>query len=202
MQPKMPRSKAVDMQAMVATLVGAFRDDPVARHLFPEPLERRPGMEHIFRMGLRHGRRHGRVDVSECGGAVAIWFHPPNERATLWRQLEAGMLATPFVVGWKATRRMMRYERFVERARSLAMPSPHFYLFSIGVSPELQGRGLGTGLLRMGLDRARAGNLPCYLETSQPRNLPLYEKHGFRVIRDGRLPGADLPVWCLVASGG
>ncbi len=35
----------------------------MAKHLFPDSTKRSAGMKHIFRMGLRHGLRYGRVDV-------------------------------------------------------------------------------------------------------------------------------------------
>jgi hypothetical protein len=34
------------------------------------------------------------------------------------------------------------------------------------------------------LRRADAEGLPCYLETFQPRNVPLYLKHGFQIMAE------------------
>jgi len=189
-----------DFLPALDTLVSAFAEDPVAKHLFPDSTKRPAGMKHIFRMGLRHGLRHGHVDVIDHAGAVAIWIKPPHTTAS-WRQLLlAGFLATPFIAGWNATRRMLRYERFIETCRLRSVKVPHWYLFSIGVNPQLQGRGLGATLLRAGMHRARATQIPCYLETSNALNLPFYERHGFRMANSGQLPGTDLKVWSLVAG--
>ena len=183
------------------TLVQAFADDPVAAHLFPDPSKRPAGMAHIFQMALRYGTRHGQVDVIQPAGAVAIWIRPEYARPSWTRLVRAGYLATPFAVGWSATRRMLRFEHFIESCRLRTLSLPHWYLFSIGVRPGQQGQGLGAALLRHGLKRAQATSVPCYLETANARNLPFYQKHGFRVVGAKRLPTDGPGIWSLIAGG-
>jgi ribosomal protein S18 acetylase RimI-like enzyme len=65
---------------------------------------------------------------------------------------------------------------------------PHHYLFVLGVEPELQGRGLGRGLLARMSARADAEGVPCYLETDKERNVRLYESAGYHVITDETVP--------------
>jgi GNAT superfamily N-acetyltransferase len=60
----------------------------------------------------------------------------------------------------------------------------HLYLPFLGVRPERQGRGLGGRLLAERLARADAEGVPAYLESSSARNVPLYERHGFRHLGD------------------
>ena len=55
----------------------------------------------------------------------------------------------------------------------------HFYLFAVGVLPEMRGRGLGGRILREGLAMADAAGASAYLENSNPRNAPLYRSLGF-----------------------
>jgi ribosomal protein S18 acetylase RimI-like enzyme len=70
----------------------------------------------------------------------------------------------------------------------------HWYLPFIGVDPTSQGRGLGSALLRRGLERCDADHLPAYLEASSPRNRALYERHGFAVTGEIRA-GDSPPLW-------
>jgi ribosomal protein S18 acetylase RimI-like enzyme len=56
---------------------------------------------------------------------------------------------------------------------------PHWYLPLIGVDPALQGRGIGAALMRHALARCDADGMPAYLESSNPRNITLYRRHGF-----------------------
>jgi GNAT superfamily N-acetyltransferase len=57
----------------------------------------------------------------------------------------------------------------------------HVYLALLGLRPDRQGRGLGGRLIEPGLAYADEHRLPCYLESSNPRNVPFYERHGFEV---------------------
>jgi GNAT superfamily N-acetyltransferase len=53
------------------------------------------------------------------------------------------------------------------------------------VHKDYQRQGIGTLLLRWGLDQAKAERVPCGVESSVA-GLRLYEKSGFRKIRDLR----------------
>lgn len=68
---------------------------------------------------------------------------------------------------------------------------PHWYLPMIGVDPVSQGRGLGGLLMRHALRRCDEERMPAYLESTNPRNLSLYLRHGFEIlgtIRVGEAP--------------
>ena len=59
---------------------------------------------------------------------------------------------------------------------------PHWYLFSIGVDPHHQGEGLGSLLMEHALPMSDADGTIAYLESSNPRNVPFYQRHGFEVM--------------------
>ena len=58
----------------------------------------------------------------------------------------------------------------------------HWYLPLIGVDPARQGQQLGDKLLAHALARCDADRLPAYLESSNPRNLGFYQRHGFETL--------------------
>jgi ribosomal protein S18 acetylase RimI-like enzyme len=58
---------------------------------------------------------------------------------------------------------------------------PYLYVWFIGVQPESQGKGEGSGLLKSVLQLAREKKLPVCLETSTERNFKWYEDFGFSV---------------------
>ncbi len=68
---------------------------------------------------------------------------------------------------------------------------PHWYLAMVGVDPARQGQGLGSAMLKAGLERCDADGLISYLESSNPKNVPLYERHGFEVM--GLIQPGDFP---------
>jgi ribosomal protein S18 acetylase RimI-like enzyme len=69
---------------------------------------------------------------------------------------------------------------------------PHWQLAFIGVDPTHQGQGIGAALLRHTLAQIDAQGLHSYLESSNPANIPLYQRHGFEVIREIRVGGSPV----------
>jgi ribosomal protein S18 acetylase RimI-like enzyme len=68
------------------------------------------------------------------------------------------------------------------KVEALHPTEPHWYLFTLGTAPERQGHGVGSALLRSRLAHIDESGEPAYLESSKERNLPLYERFGFKVI--------------------
>jgi ribosomal protein S18 acetylase RimI-like enzyme len=79
-----------------------------------------------------------------------------------------------------------------------AHPSePHWYLPWLGVDSARQGTGLGADLLRQCLRRVDADHSPAFLETPNPRTVPFYERHGFRVTNISQA-GSSPPVTSML----
>lgn len=74
----------------------------------------------------------------------------------------------------------------VERIHA-GMP-PHLYLAVLGVDPERQGLGLGSMLIKPGLDVCDREGIPAYLETGKERNVAFYSRQGFVVRHELVLP--------------
>ena len=71
---------------------------------------------------------------------------------------------------------------------------PHYYLDSLGVEPEWQGRGLGSALMQPVLARCDLERMPAYLNAGSPRSRDLYLRHGFAVTEEFRLPEGSAAV--------
>jgi ribosomal protein S18 acetylase RimI-like enzyme len=76
---------------------------------------------------------------------------------------------------------------------------PHWHLAFIGVDPVWHGQGIGAALLAYALEKIDQQGLQAYLESSNPRNVPLYQRHGFEVIREIRVGGSP-PVIPMLRS--
>jgi ribosomal protein S18 acetylase RimI-like enzyme len=76
---------------------------------------------------------------------------------------------------------------------------PHWYLGVLATLPERRAQGLGSALLTESLAVVDAGHRPAYLESSNPRNITLYERHGFEVTGQIDIDLADgvymTPMW-------
>jgi ribosomal protein S18 acetylase RimI-like enzyme len=58
----------------------------------------------------------------------------------------------------------------------------HWYLPLIAADPHWTGQGLGALLMKHALRRCDEEGIAAYLESSNPRNISFYERHGFEII--------------------
>ena len=59
---------------------------------------------------------------------------------------------------------------------------------------------MGSATITPELRRADSEGLPCYLETFQPRNVPLYLKHGFQIMAEEVEPVSGLRAWFFLRT--
>ena len=83
-------------------------------------------------------------------------------------------------------------DSFVTQMEACHPDGPCWHLAQIAVEPAVRGQGLGSALLEYGLGRCDAEGASAYLESSNPRNVPLYERFGFEVI--GEIRAGSSPV--------
>ena len=181
----------------------AFFADPGFRHAFPDEARREARLTWLSARLLRLVRlAGGGVDaVDDTPSAVALWM-PVEQRfdeplGLLWR---AGLFASPLALGLRATRRLAAFGRATMVMHRAHVPVPHDYLLQLAVDPAHHGQGLGSTLLRAGLERADRARRPVWLETTNPRNVALYERHGFVTMERRTLPG-DVTLLGMLYAG-
>ena len=177
-------STADEMDHAVAAIVTAFLTDPAARFAWPalrDYLQSMPLATREF-AGASFQRGTALVSADLCG--AALWLPPgvqPNGEAlekvfreTANRENLADLLAT------------------FEKMGQAHPKQAHWYLAMIGVEPNAQGKGLGARLMRHGVARCDQGRELAYLETSNPRNVALYQRFDFEVIGEFQVGSAPL----------
>ena len=176
-------AQASERDAVINALMLAFATDPCTRYLFSTPAAYcaafRPFAE-AMGGGAAHG---GLADLAEDGSAAALWL-PPSVKS------DSGAIGA-LIEAFTPAERLPVLGQVVEQMGAFHPEEPHWYLAMLGVDPMRQGRGLGSALLKAGLARCDAEGAAAYLESSNPKNVPLYERHGFEVI--GLVQPADFP---------
>lgn len=176
--------------AAAASLLGrAFAKDPAFHWALPDDEKRETRLTWLAERLLRLTTlSNGVIDaLDEQPSAVALWI--PVEKP--WEEplrllFHAGLFATPFTLGLTAVRRLAVMDAPMTLMHRTFAPLPHDYLMQLAVEPREQGRGLGSALLKEGLERSRRSGRAVWLETTNPRNVAFYERHGFVV--KGRRP--------------
>lgn len=186
-------------EACGALLARAFFDDPIFRWVEPDATARARFLEPFFTALTRRSHRL----------AVALATAPDLVGASLWkgpdlRRLSPEQVAlTGFdrIADWASAEALARLDAVfdpVETAFAEDVPEPVWYLGVLGVAPGMQGRGIGSSLMRPLLERADREGFAVTLETAQPRNLPLYRRHGFEIVRELPPPSPGGPiVWTM-----
>ena len=176
-------------------LADAFAEDPVFAWLIPpHPRGRDHRMRTFFTSMSRTYLRLGKpCYLTGDGSAAALWGRPGR-----WA-LPAGQIALESVPSALAFRgrvlRALRVQMQIERLHARETTVPHWYLGYLGTRSSHQGQGRGAGLLREVLAGADADGVPAYLESSNERNLPLYERNGFRVVGELQALGHGPTIW-------
>ena len=174
---------AADREAILDTLVLSFSGDPCARFVWPNSGAFMAGWRHfVMAMGGR-AFDHGTAFVTEDHAAAALWL-PPGVKSD-------GEALGALVEGSAPEARKATLAQVGEQMEEAHPQEPHWYLALVGCDPAHQGRGLGSLLIEEGLRRCDEQGLPAYLESSNPKNIPLYERHGFEVI--GQVRPDDFP---------
>lgn len=169
-------AEAGDAERVLAVLTLAFADDPANRWLFPEAAEYLRHFPTFARALGGAAIPSGTAHVTGDYTGAALWLAPgtgPDEEA-LTRLIEDAV--APDKQGDMAA--------VVEQMGQHHPHEPHWYLPFIGVEPMHRNRGLGSALLRQRLAECDADRLPAYLESTNARNRPLYERHGFEAIAE------------------
>ena len=201
-----------DVRRASVVLARAFADEPSAVALLPDPTERRRlavfKAEQVVRATLPHASVYGMEFRGELAG-VAVW-HPPNvtpRSAAATLRLLAGVTAFAPEFGralapalprlWEDRQAALRIITQRSRAARASTPGPTWYLAVLGTDPRFQGRGVARALLDHILVRCDLDGVGAWLETTDPVNVPLYERFAFRTTAhlDG---GAVVPdLWAM-----
>jgi ribosomal protein S18 acetylase RimI-like enzyme len=190
-----------DLDAVGSLLARAFMEDPGALIVEPDATLRAHAARMLFVPVVRQAMPLGRVLVAVSGDrgivGVATFVPPGHETASDEEMVAAGLLDALSAVPQAAVR-MGPMVGYLEELHARAVDGPHARLEFFGVHPDVQGSGIGSRLIAAGHATIDANAERCYLETFTTGNVAWYERRGYRVVIDGIVPGADVPVWGLV----
>ena len=181
---------ASDRQQLAGAFASAFSEDPLFGWMAGNKAPLEPRMRIFFdgflKQNLRRDEHLVFMDDDGTGGAiwqpVDKWKVPP---ADLFRALPSLMRAfrgrLPTMVG------------ALNAIEKQHPPEPHYYLEVLGTRKDRQSKGVGSAVMTTMLERCDREGLPAYLESSNPRNIPFYARHGFET-REEVTCGKGAPV--------
>jgi GNAT superfamily N-acetyltransferase len=164
-------TSSAELERAVAVIALAFTADPAFRWIFPDPDRYLRYFPAFVRVLAATAVEHGTAFQAGDCTAAALWLPPlaTPDRSAMSAIMREGV----------ATDRHAEFFTYAERMASHRPSEPYWWLPFIGVDPLHRHQGLGSALLRHALLRCDRDHMPAHLETSNPANLPLYERHGF-----------------------
>jgi ribosomal protein S18 acetylase RimI-like enzyme len=151
----------------------AFGTDPVARWVYPESSQYLTYFPSFIRAFGGRAFESGSVHYVDGFMAAALWL-PPNVHP----DEDALMALFDETVSEEIKRDL--FPVFEEMGK-YHPGEPHWYLPMIGADPLQQGKGYGSALLQYALSICDRDGKLAYLESSNPQNIPLYQRHGFEL---------------------
>ncbi|MBI3197921.1 MAG: GNAT family N-acetyltransferase [Rhodospirillales bacterium] len=173
---------AADQAAVIDALMLSFAGDPMARWSWADPktyLRAFPRFAHAFGgAAFAQGTAHR---IGHAG--AALWLAPGvyPDGAEMGALMEETIPPALQEEG----------DMLMQQMNAFHPQEPHWYLPLIGIDPAHQGKGMGGALLRHQLAICDRDGTLAYLESSNPRNIPLYERHGFEAL--GRIQAGSSP---------
>lgn len=171
-----------EMPHAVAAIVAAFLIDPAARFAWPAARDYLEAMPLAVQAFAGACFERGTAYLSADFRGTALWLPPgvqPNGEA----------LEKIF----RDTAKPEHLDDLLATFEKMDQSHPkeaHWYLPMIGVDPRAQGQGLGAELMRYAIARCDQDRALAYLETANPRNIPLYERFGFEVMAQFQMGAA------------
>jgi GNAT superfamily N-acetyltransferase len=183
-------------QAIAIMLARAFADDPLVMAICAGSMaERLRRMQWNFRIAVRShclaAQPGWTMDAPDAAPVAAVLVTRPHAQVDIGADLlfaVRGLLH----LGMSAGMRGLHASRIIA---AHTPREPFTYVRTLGVDPDLHGRGVGSRLVDQVI-RTAPVSLPLYLETAKARNLTFYARHGFERIGEFRCLG--VPVWRLL----
>jgi ribosomal protein S18 acetylase RimI-like enzyme len=163
-----------DEAPVIDVLSLAFSTDPAARWTWPDPHGYLVNFPRLVKAFGDKAFTHGSAYYLDQYQGAALWLPPdvhPDEDAM--NKLVRDSVSEKIQKDISAIfEQMGRYHP----------TEPHWFLPLIGVDPSRQGKGHGSTLMQHAVIACDRDRKLAYLESSNPRNISLYERHGFEVL--------------------
>jgi ribosomal protein S18 acetylase RimI-like enzyme len=182
-----------DVPALTEILVRAFDADPWMGWVLLKDERRTERATALMDWFIRRSMPHGHIYTTTDRTGTALWMPPGKGEMNLLQQLAFVFDLAPVTGLRRLPTRMIGLQAFQEKHPK----QPHWYLALIGTDPSFQGKGIGSALMQPILQVCDEEGIPAYVETGNERNLPFYERYGFKVMQPFQFPFSGPQVWLM-----
>ena len=176
----MIRAEYKDKELIVDILTSSFQDNKSVNYIIKQDGKRIERIRNLMGYSFEVCYMFGDVFLSHDKKACALIVLPEKKKTTL----KAVMLDVKLIISCTGLSHLKKAMDREGKIKKLQPKEPMYYLWFIGVDPKEQNKGIGSGLLKDVIKQGELKNRPVTLETSTLKNIPWYEKFGFKVYNE------------------
>ena len=180
----------------------ALQEDPVFTYCIPDAATRKAKSHYIFETLMRYCILHGEAYATSGFECVDICLPHHKVEMNLWNLVCNGGLSVLIHLGLASVLRLLTVSKGMCTIHKQLAPYPHKYGFLIGVEPSLQGQGYASPLLNYVFAKMDSEGVHRYLESTNEKNLALWEHYGFKVIKEYQIPKTQIRIWAMLRKPG
>lgn len=165
---------------VINILAQSFNENQSVNYIVKQDKTRAKRIKALMAYSYDICSRFGKVILSNDEKACALLLYPDRKKITI-QSIIWDIKLIFRCIGLNNIPNTLRREALVKQAQPR---KPMTYIWFIGVCPEEQNKGKGSLLLESILEESKKMKRIVCLETSTLRNLPWYEKFGFKIYHE------------------
>lgn len=147
-------------------------------------------IESLIRLTGENGLLYSESD--DVNG-FAQWFPPGFSGHSTWKYIISGSWKYLFMSEFIDTlNRVDHAEDFSFKKKAEITQNQDIFLYNLAVRPSMQGKGIGSKLIKPILEYSKTINRPCYCETYDPANIPIYKHMGFKELPSSKIADTSI----------
>jgi GNAT superfamily N-acetyltransferase len=196
------KPQAVNKDKIANSISASMMEDPMFCYIFQNVSKHDKYMLAFWKALVHYSLVNGEVYTTKDLNAGACWLVPQKTNFIISQLAISGFCLPLAVFSFPAVarKRAIAIFNYMTKIHRRCITEPHYYLFQLGVSPQMQGRGIGSKLIEPILHKADNLGFKCYLETETDKNVKFYEKNGFHVEQEITVPKHGLKYWTMIRN--
>jgi hypothetical protein len=176
----MHRAEYKDKERIVEILTGSFNDNKSVNYIIKQDKKRSQRIRRLMEYSFEVCYLFGDVFITDDNKGCALILLPDKKR-TNFKSILLDLKLIITAAGLANLKKAMSRETKIKKLHPKELM---YYLWFIGVDKKEQNKGIGTALLKEVIHYGISINRTVYLETSTTKNIPWYQKFGFKIYNE------------------
>lgn len=176
----MIRADYKDKNLVVNILAHSFVDNKSVNYIIKQDKKRAQRLKNLMGYSFDVCHLFGDVFLSDNKKGCALILLPEKKKTNL-KSILLDIELIVSCVGLFNIKKALDRETKIKKLHHKGLM---YYLWFIGVDPDEQSKGIGSKLMGEIINEATSKQRPIYLETSTLKNIPWYEKFGFKIYNE------------------